>query len=487
MKNILVELDDETKYLESIEDDRINWEIKLDNLKKNNWHNLKISQTESNLNNKLGLVYLNFECSVHDVYDPLFSESYDSKENYNTDFDDIFIKNEAGNFKMNKRRTSLPCRKVYNDNLNFIKYFELGDLEYIKMYNEKSIDSKNLSQMFLINLIKKTNSTFSDYYDIEYIKQLWETSRLEVNKNANKKKPEFKRQKITKKDSLDCEMSLIEKNSQLSSIAQDSLLGIMDKINNKPKEIIETKFRKRKNISISSSLGGNQNPILNINLQTQEQKSEKCEIEDLENNLKKKSVFEKKNVNYENASTKFIKKKENVKVDEIKNDEIIETKIFKLSEEIRTPININSNKKFLDKDCFYKNPPNTLDDRSTKKIESVKKIDLVKVLDSNKQIEVERQIKNITSIIKKTDKSVEQKSKKKLKKNSDLKKNPIKIKSKNFKKIIEASKQKLTNYNKKLILEIPNIKCINDNKICKTERAYSSHKGKKLIYKRSSF
>ena len=77
---MLGDLDNKSKYLESIDNGEENLEIRLENLKKNDWKRMN-SPAESD--NRLGLVHMGFECSIHDIYDPQFTDKTTRRESKN--------------------------------------------------------------------------------------------------------------------------------------------------------------------------------------------------------------------------------------------------------------------------------------------------------------------------------------------------------------------------------------------------------------------
>lgn len=74
---MLGDLDKDSELLDSIESCDEHLEIRLENLKKNDW---KRMASTSEQDNRLGLVNMAFECSVHDIYNPKFESEEDSQE-----------------------------------------------------------------------------------------------------------------------------------------------------------------------------------------------------------------------------------------------------------------------------------------------------------------------------------------------------------------------------------------------------------------------
>lgn len=490
MKNILLELDNETQYLESIDNGNSNLEIKLENLKKNNWEKMKISDLENDLDQKLGIVHMNFDCSIHDIYSPDFSShlSGSKSQNSNNSFlsNDFFLNEEKKSFDFKINRSNCKKRKsvdhIKSKKFQKLKYFSFDDLNpYI---DESSSYPDNLKNS-VSDLKKKAKNLFSDFLDIEYIEQVWNTNKIS---NMNISEKPKKRIKV-KNESLDCKLSLIQYNSKHNSLSEDSLLNIINKFKQEAVEIPEKKFRKRKGISISNSLGGSENmsnitAVNSININQSIKKDFKNPSEVNSNN----------HLNPETVSNKFVKKNEIKNWEEIKIKEN-EIKTFRIDDE---PLQNDQNKinpiryspfKKYEQNPFIKNPPNTIDDKSAKKIidnqSDCNKIGLKKFIENQKTFKIhsEKESKNktLSSNIKKLSKTLKDQQLKIKNKYKTLS-NTMKLKKdiKQLQKILDSNKNKPNMFSnlKNQFIDNSKMKNSNPKSICKTDRVIPSPKSK---------
>lgn len=269
---MLGELDKKNDYLESIDIGEDNLEIRLENLKKNDWKRMGTSAAGEG-DNRLGLVHMGFDCSIHDIYDPDFTDKDSQSDQDNSkagfysvsnDEEENDIESQTGkkrcdrlNRSLNESqldklnpRTQKKCRVIpkrafsYDDNI-----------EYDRIRHGKQISNSGVTGLY--NRIK---GMFSDFYDIEFIDQVWNTRHF-VGNCENMEGENYMTQASTQSETLGCGLSIIEANSTKNSLNNDSILGILESLPQMQKEAFsekkEKKFRKRKGISATNSIGGN--------------------------------------------------------------------------------------------------------------------------------------------------------------------------------------------------------------------------------------
>ena len=240
---MLGDLDNKSKYLESIDNGEENLEIRLENLKKNDWKRMN-SPTEND--NRLGLVHMGFECSLHDIYNPQFSSksiiSKNKQKSENTwkeedlwmsEDEQILVEN-----RKNKRKLSLS--KSPDKILIKKDRWSVDDNEaYQLIKQDKGRDAE------ACKLYKKVKGHFSDYYDIEFIDQVWQMRDMRGNNtlmrtpSPNKSRSRQITYSSNSKfnvsrtyshtDSLTIKLSCINNPvSELGSEWNESVMGILD-------------------------------------------------------------------------------------------------------------------------------------------------------------------------------------------------------------------------------------------------------------------
>lgn len=245
---MLGDLDQETKYLESIDNGEENLEIRLENLKKNDWKRMNALGENDN---RLGLVHMGFECSLHDIYNPKFSEKgsqtikngqniseWREEELWESENEEMMFDSK----KSFKRRKSLECIKITPNNKLKRKWrFSVGDKkEYQKVKeNQKDVNPK------LKELYQDVKQRFSDFYDIEFIDQVWNMRDMTGNENYLKtpdrtpspnkyitysSNSKFNMSRTySNTDSLTIKLSCINNpKSEIGSEWNESLMGILD-------------------------------------------------------------------------------------------------------------------------------------------------------------------------------------------------------------------------------------------------------------------
>ena len=248
LKHMLGDLDNESKYLESIDNGEENLEIKLENLKKNDWKRMN-SLGEND--NRLGLVHMGFECSLHDIYDPSFSSEGNSEQKEKSEWREEELwesedeKQEEGQFEKRKRGKSVKRkrRKVSAKRKRRWR-FSVGD----KRAYEEVKEGKMGKDSAVEELYRQVKGQFSDFYDIEFIDQVWQMREMrgrpkrryfprrtpspkrkngDLNKSSNSKFNVSRTYSQT--DSLTIKLSCIgNPKSEMVSECNESLMGILD-------------------------------------------------------------------------------------------------------------------------------------------------------------------------------------------------------------------------------------------------------------------
>jgi hypothetical protein len=250
---MLEDLDNESKYLESIDNGEENLEIRLENLKKNDWKRMNsIGEND----NRLGLVHMGFECSIHDIYDPDFTDNSENKSERTQG--EISWKEEAlwesedeqktqvVNTRTLRRGRSRTIKRLCPDSKTKRRWrFSVGD----KGNYQKVQDSKLGTNPEFEELYRDVKSRFSDFYDIEFIEQVWNMREMRGNVLSSKVPPRTPSPKKMKKgfmdnsgnsqlngsrnlnraDSLTIKLSCINNpKSEMGSEWNESLMGILE-------------------------------------------------------------------------------------------------------------------------------------------------------------------------------------------------------------------------------------------------------------------
>ena len=254
---MLEDLDNESKYLESIDNGEENLEIRLENLKKNDWKRMN-SLGEND--NRLGLVHMGFECSIHDIYNPKFSEGSIQENLRNSrkaSWTEDMIwesEDESPAKKPNKRRSmSQKSQKISIDSKIKRKWrFSFADRhEYTQIREDPNTQKKcekESKKQPTIELYRDVKSRFSDFYDIEFINQVWQMREMRgrllpaspIERTPSPKKKSIypatstnskfnASRNMSQADSLTIKLSCInDPKSELGSEWNESLMGILE-------------------------------------------------------------------------------------------------------------------------------------------------------------------------------------------------------------------------------------------------------------------
>jgi hypothetical protein len=249
---MLGDLDNKSKYLESIDNGEENLEIRLENLKKNDWKRMN-SPAESD--NRLGLVHMGFECSIHDIYDPQFTDKTtkrESKNMSNTSWgEDHLWESDEETVKMNfktvhrKKKLSLSKSPLRVKKCLKIERWSVDDNEEYQRIKENKGAKKEIRKLY-----DKVKNQFSDFYDIEFIDQVWQMRDLrgqdpvsvkmrtpspkksmnnQINYSSNSKFNVSRTYSNT--DSLNIKLSCINNPiSEIGSEWNESVMGLLDNL-----------------------------------------------------------------------------------------------------------------------------------------------------------------------------------------------------------------------------------------------------------------
>lgn len=448
MKNILTHLNQETQYLNSDFFNNNNLEIKLANLKKNNWH--RMENDIQNEENQPAFIHKKFECSIHDIYQPEFSDDLSNNNSICSDNSFQFLENEKRTYQTflnnNKRSKSLSISsyKYINKYSEIKKYFVYEDKND---YNQDEITNPNI-----FNLKKKAKNTFSNFYDIEFIEQIWNNSKIKVGKTMKRKT--HKKYKNKESHIVDLNISPIKYESIAQSSTHNSIAGFVDKIFNGNFKSLKCNYTRRKRIkTISESI--KENDMIDRNIG--------------KNDFSTKQIIDTiKDTSYLSSQENFSEMSQKHKIFNKVNNEIVNNNQIKIEnspEYTKRDIKNNNlyeselkNKEKLKLNCLEKNKL---------------KIDLKKFIDREKTIEIKTSRVKIPEI-----KLKENKSNSKIQgKSKNILSSIIKNKSKPSKQL-----QKILKKNKKMLFDQLNIlkaspkKEKNFHKVYRTSRNYSSKK-----------
>lgn len=249
---MLKDLDHQTNYLESIDNGEENLEIKLENLKKNDWKRMN-SPVESD--NRLALVHMGFDCSLHDIYNPEFSREGEqtvregangsewNEEDLWSSRDEHAQKNQVG--IAGKRESASVHERSQEPKKTMRKRWSVADLSEYQRIKEKCGKDAQAKQLY-----DRVKNHFSDFYDIEFIDQVWQMRDMRGQGTigrgfktpspspSNKKRFNFSSESKfnlsrfnSNTDSLNVELSCINNaKSELESKWNESMMGILDNL-----------------------------------------------------------------------------------------------------------------------------------------------------------------------------------------------------------------------------------------------------------------
>lgn len=248
---MLKDLDNKSNYLESIDNGEENLEIKLENLKKNDWKRMN-SPVEND--NRLALVHMGFDCSLHDIYNPEFShkgeETVEKGANQSGWLEEDLWKSEdeeaqAGHkgSAAERESKSLSGKKpIRSEHWRRRQRWSIGDLsEYQRIREEQGTEPEAR------RLYDRMKNHFSDFYDIEFIEQVWQmrdmrgrgtVQRTPSPRPLSQKQFNFSSESKfnlsrfnSNPDSLNVELSCINNaKSELESKWNESMIGILDNL-----------------------------------------------------------------------------------------------------------------------------------------------------------------------------------------------------------------------------------------------------------------